>query len=68
MEEMRAYISFTVAVVIAIGMAPAEEPDWFFVVVGPALVTMAVSLVAMSVRSWTTGAPRWALIVIALIA
>jgi hypothetical protein len=53
--------------VIAIGMASGEEPDWFFVVVGPALVTMAASLVVMSVRSWTTGvAPRWALVLIAL--
>lgn len=56
-----------VIIVIAIGMASGEEPDWFFVVVGPALVTMAVSLVAMSVRSWTTGAaPRWALVLIPL--
>ena len=56
-----------VVVVIAIGIALGEEPDWFFVVVGPALVTMAVALVAMSVRSWTTGvAPRWALVLIAL--
>ena len=30
-------------------------------------MTMAVSLVAMSVRSWTTGAaPRWALVLIPL--
>lgn len=57
----------SVVVVIAIGMASGEEPDWFFDVVGPALVTMAVSLVAMSVRSWTTGvAPRWALVLIVL--
>ena len=55
-----------VVVVIAIGMASGEEPNWFFDVVGPALVTMAVSLVAMSARSWTTGvAPRWALVLIA---
>ena len=53
--------------VIATGMTSAEEPVWFFDVVGPALVTMAVSLVALSVRSWTTGvAPRWALVLITL--
>lgn len=56
-----------VVTVIATGMASGEEPDWFFDVVGPALVTMAVSLVAMSVRSWSTGvAPRWALVLIPL--
>jgi len=56
-----------VVIVIAIGMASGEEPDWFFRVVGPALVTMAAFLVAMSVRSWNTGvAPRWALVLVVL--
>jgi len=56
-----------VVLVIAIGMASREEPDWFFTVVGPALVTMVVALAALIGRSWTAGvAPRWALLLIAL--
>jgi peptidoglycan/LPS O-acetylase OafA/YrhL len=56
-----------VIIVIATGMASGEEPDWFFDVVGPALVTMAVSLLVLSIQSWNTGvAPRWALVMIVL--
>lgn len=52
---------------IAIGMAGTEEPTWFFNVMGPALLAMMVSLIALVIRSWTTGvAPRWALVLIVL--
>ena len=52
---------------IAIGMVGAEEPDWFFNVMGPALMLMMVSLLALAVRAWTTGvAPRWALVLVVL--
>lgn len=52
---------------IAIGMASGEEPEWFFDVMGPALLVMMVSLLAMTVRSWRAGAsPRWALLLIVL--
>lgn len=51
---------------IAIGMASGEEPDWFFMAMGPALLVMTVFLVALGARSWTTGGvPRWALVLIA---
>lgn len=54
-------------IAIAIGMAGAEEPAWFFNVMGPSLLVLFVSLVALSVRSWSTKvAPRWALVLIAL--
>ncbi len=54
-------------VAVAIGMVSGEEPDWFFGVMGPALLVMMVSLVVMAVRSWNTGiAPRWALVLTAL--
>lgn len=54
-------------IAIAIGMVSGEEPVWFFNVMGPALLVLLVSLVALSVRSWSTGvAPRWALVLTVL--
>lgn len=52
---------------IVIGMMLGEEPGWYWWLMGPALLLLTGSLIALSFQLWSSGvAPRWALVLIVL--
>jgi hypothetical protein len=51
---------------VMIGMITGEDPGWFFIIAGPALLLNLFGLIALATRSWNVGLiPNWALTIIA---
>jgi hypothetical protein len=51
---------------VLIGMISGEDPEWFFVLAGPALLLNLFGLILLAWKWWSTFIPKWALIPAAL--